>query len=259
MISITPLFSGSKGNCSLVRSDNTNILLDIGYGYKSTVDALRQLGVSPADISAIVVTHEHSDHIGGLPLWTRHFPTKVYAPRQIVDLVCQRSYCSEVNEATESFIVNDITVQHYVCSHDACGCFGYKFTCDNQSVASVTDTGCVSDLLVDFLSDCDTVQLESNHDVDMLKKGDYPYRLKVRIASDYGHLSNDQAAQVIKRLVGSKVKNVILAHLSENNNTAEMAFSSAVDALSSCGVMEGRDIFVYVAKQVFDINNVICK
>ncbi len=257
MISITPLFSGSKGNCTLVRSDNTNILIDIGYGYKGTVDALGALGVSPTEISAIIITHEHSDHIGGLPLWTRHCATTVFAPSGIVDEVCQRSYCSDVVEIDGEFSVGDIRVIPYECSHDSKCCFGYKLTCQGESVASVTDTGFASPLLVPFLSDCRTVQIESNHDVDMLRNGAYPYKLKQRILSDFGHLSNAQAADVLSRLIGSSVQNVILAHLSENNNTAEMAFAQTVTMYAEHGLIEGRDIRVYVAKQHFDADCVI--
>lgn len=247
MLRIYPLYSGSSGNSTLVRSDNCNILIDVGLGYKTTLSALKAHNLSPEDISAIVVTHEHVDHIGGICQFVRRCPVKVYAPSKIVGVVCERAMYSEVYGVDGRFDVGDLTADVYKCSHDSAACVGYRFTDGHDSVASVTDTGCTNSLLVDFLAPCHTVQLESNHDVDMLKNGPYPYQLKRRILSDVGHLSNAQAAEVLQQLVGSNVKKVILAHLSEHNNTAELAFRTAVDAYADKGLYEGRDIDVYVA------------
>ena len=116
-------------------------------------------------------------------------------------------------------------------------------------MASVTDTGKTDNALVDFLAPCDVVQLESNHDVNMLKNGPYPYPLKRRILSDFGHLSNEQAADLLEKLIGSNVKKVILAHLSEHNNTAELAFNAVVEMYARNNLVEGRDIDVRVARQ----------
>lgn len=249
MIKITSLFSGSKGNCSLIQTDNVNILLDVGFAYKPIIAKLETLGLRDKDIDAIVITHEHSDHVGALAMWTKHCPTTVYAPEPIADYVSQRSYCSQVVAITAPFSVGDVDIDFYVCSHDAICCYGYRFTCSGESIASVTDTGCWTKDLVVFLSACKTVQIESNHDVNMLKHGPYSFVLKRRILSDFGHLSNDQTAELLKQLAGSKVKNIILAHLSENNNTKELAFVGAVTALAKCNVVEGRDVNVYVATQ----------
>lgn len=249
MLKVSPLFSGSKGNCTLIQSDNTNILLDAGYGYRYVVRALESRGLTPKDIDAIVISHEHTDHISALPLWTKTYPTPVYAPTLIADYVRQRVYFAEVYDVTERFTVGDVAVDFYECSHDARCCYGYRFTSGNSVFACVTDTGCVTDGLVQFLAPCSTVMLESNHDVDMLVKGEYSYVLKQRILSNYGHLSNAQAAEILQRLLGSSVRNVILAHLSEKNNTRELAFSSAVNMYAANGVTEGKDVQVYVADQ----------
>lgn len=249
MLTISPLFSGSRGNCALVQADGFNILLDAGYHYKQIVARLTEFGITPADIDAIVLTHEHSDHISALPYLTRGLQSRVYAPQAICDIVSQRTYCSEVTPVCGSFNIGDVTADLYRCSHDSVDCVGYKFSCKNESVASVTDTGCINDELVSFLYDCKGVLLESNHDVDMLQNGPYPYPLKRRILSDFGHLSNEQTAQVIARLKGSKVKQIVLSHLSEQNNTKEIAFSTAVKALHSVGLTEGKDIKIYVADQ----------
>lgn len=249
MFKVTPLFSGSKGNCTLIQTDNVNILLDAGYSYKTTVSKLQQLGLTPTDINAIVITHEHSDHIGALPLWTRKYSTPIYAPTLISDYVRQRVYFAEVYEIEGSFVIGDLNVDIYECSHDAQCCFGYRFSRGEHRFACVTDTGCATDQLVRFLSPCSVIMLESNHDVDMLKRGAYPYPLKRRILSDYGHLSNEQAVGVLQKLIGSSVKHVILAHLSEQNNTREIAFNLAVQMYQDNGIVEGKDIWLYVVEQ----------
>lgn len=249
MLKISPLFSGSKGNCTLIQSNNTNILLDAGFSYRSITRALESRGLSPKDIDAIIISHEHGDHIGALPMWTKHTPTPIYAPELIADYIRQRVYFSEVYEINDGFTVGDVTVDVYECSHDATCCFGYRFSNGASHFACVTDTGCVTDNLIEFLSPCRAIMLESNHDVDMLMKGEYSYPLKRRILSDYGHLSNAQTCEILKKLVGSCVKTVVLAHLSEKNNTREIAFNAAVNTYATNGVTEGKDVNVCVADQ----------
>lgn len=249
MITISPLFSGSRGNCTLVQADNVNILLDAGYHYKQIVARLAEFNLTPADINAIVLTHEHSDHISALPYLTKGLQSRVYAPEAICDVVSRRTYCSDMFAVKGNFEISGVKIDVYQCSHDAIDCVGYKFTYGGQSVASVTDTGRFDDALVGFLSDCKGILLESNHDVDMLTNGPYPYPLKRRILSDFGHLSNDQTSQVITKLKGSAVKHIVLSHLSEQNNTKEIAFDCAVKALNSIGLTEGKDVKIYVADQ----------
>lgn len=249
MVKIFPLYSGSGGNCTLVQSDNANLLVDVGLGCRATLSALKMYNLSLRDITAIVVTHEHSDHIGGISSFVSHSPVPVYAPKAIADLVAKRATYCDVSGIADATEIADLRIDRYECSHDATTCYGYRFSDGTNSVATVTDTGCVTTGLVDFLAPCDRIQLESNHDVDMLKSGPYPYPLKRRILSDFGHLSNAQATQVLSDLVGSNVKSVILAHLSEHNNTAELAFNNVVNMYADKGLVEGRDISVYVARQ----------
>lgn len=249
MIKISPLFSGSKGNCTLIQSDNANLLLDLGYGYRQIITALNKRGVTPNEIDGIVLTHEHSDHIAALKYWTNKYNTCVYVPEPIESYVCAYAYCSNIAPIRDRFAIKDVDVAAYVCSHDARCCLGYRFEANGVSVASITDTGCISNAMIDFLAPAVTIQLESNHDEDMLKNGRYPYFLKRRILSDFGHLSNEQTATVLSQLAGSNVKNVILAHLSEQNNTKELAFNSAMNVLNEKGLVEGKDISVFVADQ----------
>lgn len=249
MLTLSPLFSGSRGNCALAQAGDVNILLDAGYNYKQITARLADFNLTVADINAVVLTHEHSDHISALQYLSRGQSLRVYAPSAICDVVMQRTYCSEVSAVKGSFEIDGVAIDLYRCSHDSVDCVGYRFGFQNEKVASVTDTGRVDEALIDFLSPCKGILLESNHDVDMLNNGPYPYPLKRRILSDYGHLSNAQTAKVIARLKGSNVKSIALAHLSEQNNTKELAFRSAVDALRSAGLTEGKDIKIYVADQ----------
>lgn len=249
MLKISPLFSGSRGNCSLIQSNNANILLDVGFGYRAILQALHKHGLTPDDIDAIVISHEHSDHVGALRIWSKYVQTPVYAPQPIAHYLGYEANLSDVREIVGSFAVKDVSVDVYECSHDSICCFGYRFGCDGKLFACVTDTGCIDEHLVEFLAPCQAIMLESNHDVDMLLKGNYSYPLKKRILSDHGHLSNAQAAEMLCKLVGKSPKQVILAHLSEKNNTRELAFNSAVNMYASLGLTEGKDVNVYVADQ----------
>ena len=248
-IKVYPLFSGSRGNCTLIQSGGVNILLDAGFSYKAILRALAEHGLTQKDVDAIVISHEHSDHISALPYWGKACSTPIYAPAPIADYLRQRVYFCEVIAIDGSFNIGDVKVDVYECSHDARGCCGYRFSDGYGYFACVTDTGCFDDRLIEFLSPCKAIMLESNHDVNMLTKGAYPYPLKQRILSPYGHLSNAQTAEIVCKLANTCVKTIILAHLSENNNTKELAFNATVEALCSCGLVEGRDVTVYVADQ----------
>ena len=249
MIKIIPLFSGSKGNSTLIQTENTLLLLDVGYSYRATLEKFKALGISPKDVDAVVITHEHADHVCALPMWTKNFHTKVYAPQATVNYLMQRCFYSDIAAVEGPFDVKDIRADVFRCSHDARECLGYRFSDGKESVACVTDTGIATLRLVDFLAPCKSIMLESNHDSEMLQHGAYPYLLKWRIASELGHLSNRQASLVLEKLIGSNVRNVVLAHLSQQNNTKQLAMGCAVDMYSKHNVQVGKDVFVYVADQ----------
>lgn len=249
MIKFTPLFSGSGGNCTLIQTPCANILIDAGYGYRATVARLAQANLTVRDISAIIITHEHSDHVSALPQFAKYSPAMVYVPQPSFNYVAEHCLVSNIQPIVGAFQLADMRVDVYRCSHDARACFGYRLTTDDDCVASVTDTGVVTGELVEFLSPCRAVILESNHDVDMLRNGSYPYYLKRRILSDMGHLSNHQCGEVLQKIALKGIKNVILAHVSQQNNTPELVLSAATQAIEAQGLVVGQDISLYVADQ----------
>ncbi len=248
MIKLVTLFSGSKGNSTLVMSDTTNILIDAGLSCRSIVSQLATVGLAPSDIDGILITHEHTDHISSLLKWCHSYTTPVYAHSSLVNYLVSKCR-GNVVAFDGQFLVGDIVVTPLLCSHDALHCNGYKLTANGSSVGIVTDTGVLLEDTLHSLCSCRTVLLESNHDTDMLARGRYSYVLKRRILSDKGHLSNTQAGSIITKLLGGSVVNIVLGHLSEQNNTHELAFASAMSAISGSGRVEGRDVHLYIAEQ----------
>ena len=232
-----------------MQTPHANILLDAGYGYRAVAARLLEAGVKVTDISAIVITHEHSDHVSALPQFAKYSPAVVYVPAPALNYVASHCFCSNVQAVDGTFEFADVQIDVFRCSHDARACFGYRFTTQDDAVASVTDTGVATDDLVEFLSPCRAIILESNHDVTMLKNGTYPFHLKRRILSDMGHLSNDQCAQILQKLPLNSTKHVVLAHISQQNNTAQLAMETATRALEAKGLVVGKDVNLYVADQ----------
>lgn len=254
MLSITPIASGSKGNCALLRSGNTNILVDIGIPLFYAEDSLKKIGAAPADIDAVFVTHEHIDHIGGVQAFAAKYDTPVYVSGGIAARV-KRKLCKisarKINEFyDDDFFAGDITVSPFYLSHDV-PCTGYSFMCGGEKISMLTDAGTVGDALLKRIADSDAVLIEANHDVDMLKASkNYPASLKKRILSDAGHLSNaDSGAAIAKLALGGVARKFILAHLSMENNYPELALLSAASALSAYNIQAGKDVELYVAEQ----------
>ena len=247
----SPLFSGSSGNCSIVSTDKTNILIDAGMTGKAITSALMDVDVDPADIDAIVVTHEHSDHIKAIGILSRKFDIPVYANEgtwkamaPLIGDVAMRNVRTFVTG--QNFYVGDVDLTPFPTSHDAAEPVGYSFSNRGIRIVYMTDTGRVTEALRETAAGADLLFLESNHDVDMLKNGFYPYPLKKRILSDRGHLSNDAAAELAKKLYTTGVRRIILAHLSRENNTEPIAYSTVRSALTESGIPE-REVFLTVA------------
>lgn len=238
--------SGSRGNCTLVSVNGMNFLIDAGISMRRICSCLALCSLGPGDIDAILITHQHSDHICGLRMLTKHYAIPVYAPRSTaVSLVNSLSCPKELMNvfAPGSAIEFDgVTVRAFPTSHDTEESAGYRIEGD-RVFSFATDTGIVTDGVFDGLRGADAVIIESNHDIDMLRYGSYPYTLKKRILSSRGHLSNDDCAVLASKLAAEGTRYIILGHLSRENNTPGKAFA-AVKSL-----LEGRDVCLYVAPE----------
>lgn len=204
--------SGSRANAAVIENNGDAVLVDCGVTLKALRDGLAGAGLSLASLRAVFITHSHSDHIKGLPVLRRALDVPFYSA---VDIEYCRGFEGDA-------VVGDFTVRAYECSHDV-PCVGYKITCGEKSFCIATDTGVVTDAMRRELYGCESVMIESNHDIDMLKGGIYPARLKARILSPSGHLSNTDCARFVTELAQNGLKRAVLAHISENNNTPLLA------------------------------------
>ena len=245
------LASGSSGNCMLVSYESTHILIDAGISMRRTALSLKNLGLHPTDLSGILITHEHSDHVKGLVNLTKHFALPVYAAHKTASALISSvpELCETICDfrAGDSFGLGSVEVHSFRTPHDTPESVGYRLCARGRSLALVTDLGCVPRSVLEAVSGCDAVVLESNYDVEMLRMGKYPPFLKKRILGDRGHLSNEAGAQFAMALVESGTRRLVLAHLSRDNNTPELAFSSVNSHLRRGSAILGRDFEMSVA------------
>ncbi|MDR2356368.1 MAG: MBL fold metallo-hydrolase [Clostridiales Family XIII bacterium] len=242
--------SGSDGNCYLIKSERAAILIDAGIGGRRIWEGLEHTDTDPSALRALLLTHEHSDHIKGLgSLMRKSGGFAVYANKSTWDAIGVKAKATVgawIRHFTtgESFAVGDIVIKTFAVSHDAAEPVGYTLRCGDRQIGVVTDTGRVDDGLFAELLDADTLVLESNHDVDMLRHGKYPWFLKRRILGDGGHLSNVAAAELILRLLraGRRKRRVLLAHISRENNVPEMAIRTVERLLEAHGYAVGTDL-----------------
>ena len=245
MLTVHILASGSEGNCLLVSGGGVHLLVDAGISTKRIVTGLEQLGLSPRDVEGVLVTHEHSDHTAGLATLTKQYQLPLYASGGTANALCVRiSGAADVvkvipRQGTLSF--GEMVVTVFPTSHDAAESVDYRFDCGGSAVGVLTDTGCVPPAAEDILRGVGLMVLESNHDVEWLKTGPYPYYLKQRILGACGHLSNNDAAFLAQRLAASGTRQFVLVHLSRENNTPERGRQTVSLALS------GLDASVTVA------------
>ncbi len=254
MITATPLFSGSSGNCTHVKCGETEILVDAGVSCLSVSKALESIGTHACKISGIFVTHEHCDHIKGLETLCKKFSIPVYINDASATHLCfggaspNLERCLKIKNAGESVNIGNLCVDIFKTPHDACGSVCFRISDnDGDTLGYATDIGYMTKGIASALIGCRNVVLESNHDIEMLKKGPYPYMLKERILSNRGHLSNADCARMMPFLAEKGAQRVWLAHLSEENNTPEIALSESVRALCEAG-FEGKTEIV-VAKR----------
>jgi len=229
------LGSGSEGNALLVVTSQTHVLMDCGFGLQDATLRLERLGVSPAQLSGIVVTHEHGDHISGVARLARKFDLPVWLThgtlRSQLKAFADVAHLHEI-DPNRAFSIGGIEVTPFSVPHDATEPVQYVFSDGARRLGVLTDAGCGTTHIEQTLSGCDALVLECNHDSGMLMNGDYPYSLKQRVGGRLGHLNNQDAATILSRLDVSRLQHLVAAHLSRKNNTAKLAVQALSCALN---------------------------
>lgn len=240
---IKTIVSGSKENCSIVISEYTKIIIDIGISYARLKNLLQENSLFINEFDAILITHCHKDHTKGLPTLINKTNIEVLIPEEMYDSLKELVPYARCKFITDKFSLNDLEIELLHTSHDAPFSVGYIIRNNDRSLVYITDTGYINRKLLNKMINHNLYLIESNHDEIMLMEGPYPRFLKERIISDHGHLSNSSTAKYLKKIVGKDTKNIILAHLSETNNTKE----KAIEALKDQEINE--DIKIYIADQ----------
>lgn len=249
--------SGSSGNCIYVGDDNTHILIDAGISKKRIEAGLNSIDLSIKDLDAVFVTHEHSDHIGGLGVLTRGCDAPVYATKKTIQAIFRCSYLGKLDaerfvsiDKDEPLSIGDITAEAMGISHDAADPVAYRFFSGDKSIAVATDMGIVTEENEEKLKNMNAILLEANHDVRMLETGPYPWDLKQRILGALGHLSNDIAGQLLGRIVSDKLQAVVLGHLSEENNLPALAYETVRSEITMAdNEFKPSDFYITVANR----------
>ncbi len=245
------LASGSSGNCHFIASEATSLLIDVGLSGKRVEQSLERIGERIQDVQGILVTHEHRDHIHGVGILSRRFDIPIYANAHTWAVM--ENYIGDVREKNimvfdtgKEFCIKDIQIKPYSISHDAADPVAFSFYHDDGKISITTDLGCVTDKIKKEIKDSNLLMIESNHDVEMLKMGRYPYYLKKRILGDKGHLSNEAAGKLIVDMMQESAppEMVLLGHLSQENNFPELAYETVKEILVSNKIQVGTDICI---------------
>ncbi len=247
-----PLCSGSSGNCSFVEAGGTRFLIDAGISARHAAELLGMIGIPVETIGGILVTHEHSDHVSGIGVLSRKYDIPIFSnaacfaalPKSVSEKI--PTSCIRIFETDHDFYFGGVRVLPFSVPHDAADTVGFSIFSEGFKVTVMTDIGRVDERIVSIAENSDLLLLEANHDIDMLMAGRYPYPLKKRILSPHGHLCNEDCADALTRLYGKGVRNVILAHLSSENNTPELCRVTVESYLSSRGI---SDMNITLAKR----------
>ncbi len=251
------LSSGSSGNSIYVGSDTTHLLVDAGISGKRIETALNSVGISGADLDGILVTHEHSDHIGGLGVMQRKYGLNVYATPLTIEAMKREKSIGKVDweafipiNSNETFSIKDISISPMSISHDAADPVAYRFRYGDIKTAVVTDLGEYDDRMISYLTGLSAIYLEANHDVRMLQMGRYPYPLKQRILGKRGHLSNEASGRLLTALLNDKMQRIFLSHLSHENNMPELAYEAVrMEVEMSDTAWHGDDFPIDIARR----------
>ncbi len=247
-LSFCSLASGSSGNCQLVATERTKLLVDAGMSGKYIKTSLDNIDVDINQVKGILLTHEHTDHICGLGVLMRRHQMPLYVTAktwQALEGKIGKVDPSQVHlyDTIDNMEIGDISIQSARISHDAVDPLCYAFMHGKAKVAIATDLGMISQEVIDKFKDSDLVMVESNHDIEMVKMGSYPMYLKRRILSELGHLSNEDAGHIAKEIIEyGKAKHILLAHLSKENNVPELAYETVKSILTDYQIKVGEDI-----------------
>ncbi len=243
---LSVLASGSSGNACYIESDNASVLVDAGLSGREIERRLECIDRSAANLDAIVVTHEHSDHIKGAGILSRRYDLPLYINQKTLDSglkILGKLPRTEILQTGETIKIKDINVETFTKCHDAADPVGLVLSRNGTRIGVITDLGKSTRLVEDRLRGCQALVIEFNHDPEMLENGPYPLHLKQRIKGNDGHLSNEQAGDLIKTVSNNNLKKVVLAHMSEQNNHPDIARNQVTDVLHDCG-LDQTDVFI---------------
>ena len=242
---VSVLSSGSKGNSTYIETNNHKILIDIGTSCLYVEKSLKSIGVNPSDIDIILITHAHIDHVNGLRAFTKKYNPLVYISNKILK---ESKLNIETVSSEENIDINtDISIKSFKLSHDVTDIKGYVISENNSSMVYITDTGYINEKNFEFIKNKNLYVFESNHDVEMLMNNPkYPHHTKIRILGDKGHLSNKDSAYYLSKLINKNTKHIILAHISEQNNTEELAYNTLIKTFKEKEILIPN---IVVAKQ----------
>lgn len=254
---LSSIASGSSGNCIYIGSNNTHILVDCGISGKRIEAGLNENEINAKDLSGILITHEHTDHVCGLGVMARRYGIPIYATRETLSEIENSSSLGKIPtdifvpiEADQTFQIDDLTIHPFSISHDAVNPVAYRISHEEQVVAVATDMGVYNDYIIENLTGVNALLLEANHDVNMVQTGSYPYNLKRRILSDIGHLSNENSGKLLSKILHDRLKYIFLGHLSKENNYEELAYETVrLEIAMSDTKYKGNDFDIQVAKR----------
>jgi len=249
------LYSGSSGNSIFVGSEQTKILVDAGLTGKSIISALENIGEDPRELNGILITHEHSDHVKGAGIMSRKFDIPIYANEKtwIAMERCLGNIKSHnIRLVEQDFTIRDMEITSFRVPHDAVACRGYTIAHGGKKISIATDIGVFTEEIRRNIIESDLVLLESNHDIEMLKFGPYPYDLKRRVLSEVGHLSNIDAGKAALEILKQGSKKIVLGHLSGTNNIPELAFKTVENIFleEKLSIGQGLDVDLALASRI---------
>lgn len=259
MLKLYSLISGSSGNCTLITDGRTKIMIDCGMSGKRAAEALEKIAINPKTVDALFISHEHIDHTRGAGIMARKYKIPIYTTSgTFAGFDTGKIDDGLINEINPdiTYGIGDLGVTPFQIPHDAKDPCGFVVTDGKTRFATATDIGIMTDNILSRIYGCESILLESNHDIDMLRFGEYPYALKQRILSDIGHLSNKAAADAAVRLTEKGTKHIMLGHLSDKNNMPDIAQMETYNALTDNGINVGNDMTLQVAKR-YDITEML--